>query len=87
MDTSKICYIAGGGADYGFSFIPAPEDLVIAADAGFRYLERQKIAADYIIGDFDSLSYIPQIPNLPLSPWASEKITTFFICMAEPVGA
>lgn len=69
MNTSKICYIAGGGADYGLSFIPRPEDLVIAADAGFCYLERQKIAADYIIGDFDSLSYIPQTPNVTvLSP-------------------
>ena len=64
MNTSKICYIAGGGADYGLSFIPRPEDLVIAADAGFRYLERQKISADHIIGDFDSLSYIPRTPNV-----------------------
>ena len=69
MNTSKICYIAGGGADYGLSFIPRPEDLVIAADAGFRYLEGQKITADYIIGDFDSLSYVPHTPNVTvLSP-------------------
>lgn len=85
MDTSKICYIAGGGADYGFSFIPAPEDLVIAADAGFRYLERQKIAADYIIGDFDSLSYIPQIPNVTvLSP--EKDVTDMSAAVSMGIG-
>ena len=69
MNTSKICYIAGGGTDYGLSFIPKSEDLVIAADAGLRCLERYGISADYIIGDFDSLSYIPQTPNVTvLSP-------------------
>lgn len=64
MDTPKICYITGGGTDYGLPFVPTYEDLVIAADAGFRYLEKYGIQADYIIGDFDSLDYIPQSPNV-----------------------
>lgn len=69
MNTSMICYIAGGGTDYGLSFIPRSGDLVIAADAGLRCLEHQGILADYIIGDFDSLSYVPQAPNVTvLSP-------------------
>lgn len=64
MDASKICYIAGGGADYGLPFAPGDNDLVIAADAGFDSLEKHNIHADYIIGDFDSLDYIPQSPNV-----------------------
>lgn len=69
MNTSMICYIAGGGTNYGLRFIPRSGDLVIAADAGLRCLERQGILADYIIGDFDSLSYVPQAPNVTvLSP-------------------
>lgn len=69
MNTSKICHITGGGTDCGLPFTPRTEDLVIAADAGFRTLEHHGISADYIIGDFDSLSYIPQIPNVTvLSP-------------------
>ena len=69
MDTSKICYIVGGGADYGLPFTPGEHDLVIAADAGFRSLDGCGIPADYIIGDFDSLDYIPQSLNvIRLSP-------------------
>ncbi|MCM1224597.1 MAG: thiamine diphosphokinase [Lachnospiraceae bacterium] len=69
MNASKICYIAGGGPDYGLPFTPRPGDLVIAADAGLRTLTKHGITADYIIGDFDSLEYIPQAPNVTaLSP-------------------
>lgn len=64
MNTSEICYIVGGGTDYGLPFIPRNNDLVIAADAGFRSLNGYGIHADYIIGDFDSLDYIPQSPNV-----------------------
>lgn len=64
MDASKICYITGGGIHYGPLFTPTGKDLVIAADAGLRYLKDYGIRTDYIIGDFDSLDYIPQSPNV-----------------------
>lgn len=73
MDNNKICYIAGGGANYGLPFVPRPQDLVIAADAGFCYLEEAGIKTDYAIGDFDSLSYVPKAPNVTvLSPEKDE---------------
>lgn len=37
-----------------------PEDTVIAADAGIRHLAALGIKADIILGDFDSLGYVPQ---------------------------
>lgn len=59
-----ICYIVGAGENYGLDFSPRPHDIVIAADAGLRYLEQACIGADLIIGDFDSLQHIPRHPNV-----------------------
>ena len=55
-----ICYVVGAGTNYGLDFCPGAEDYVIAADAGFRYLEMQGIPADLIIGAFDSLKSVPK---------------------------
>lgn len=59
-----ICYIVGAGENYGLDFSPRPHDIVIAADAGLRYLEQAEIGADLVIGDFDSLQHIPRHPNV-----------------------
>ena len=64
-----ICYIIGAGENYGLDFTPLPNDFVIAADAGLRYLEQCGIAANLVIGDFDSLKNLPTHPNtLALNP-------------------
>lgn len=45
-------------------FHPAKGDFVIAADAGLRLLEEKGIRPDLIVGDFDTLHYIPQGENV-----------------------
>lgn len=55
-----ICYIVGAGENYGIHFSPCADDLVIAADAGFQVLEQNGINMDLVIGDFDSLPYVPE---------------------------
>lgn len=58
---TKICYIFGAGDRTPCQIEFTEEDLVIAADGGFDYLEELGLRADYVLGDFDSvLSY-----NLP----------------------
>ena len=37
-----------------------PEDYILAADGGLRHLEQLKIRPNGILGDFDSLGYIPE---------------------------
>lgn len=65
---SGICYIVGAGDNYGIDFKPKTEDLVIAADGGYAELLKAKIRPDLVIGDFDSLGYVPaeqQLIKLP----------------------
>lgn len=59
-----ICYVVGAGDCLSLEFQPSEEDLVIAADAGLRYLEQSGIAADLIIGDFDTLENAPTGRNV-----------------------
>lgn len=61
---SGICYIVGAGDNYGLDFVPRHGDYVIAADGGLNYLEQSCIKADLLIGDFDTLQYKPDHPNV-----------------------
>lgn len=63
-----ICYIIGAGAFYGFEQMPGSGDCVIAADGGYAVCEAHGIAPHCILGDFDSLGYIPQTPNTVAVP-------------------
>ncbi len=61
-----ICYVVGAGENYGLDFTVQAGDYVIAADAGFVLLEREKIAVDLAIGDFDTMQCRPRHPNVIL---------------------
>ncbi len=57
-----ICYIVGA-ADTEELFLDASvlknDDCVIAADGGYKTLQRWEIEPHHIIGDFDSLGFVP----------------------------
>ena len=50
----KTCYIIGAGEEFQ-PFSPRTDDLVIAADGGYRYLKKNDIRPALIVGDFDSI--------------------------------
>ena len=56
----KTCVIFGA-AEFDALVAPVTEnDLVIAADGGVIHVEKLGIQPDVILGDFDSLGYVPQ---------------------------
>ncbi|MCH5251874.1 MAG: thiamine diphosphokinase [Lachnospiraceae bacterium] len=55
---SGICYIFGAGEKTDCNITLTSDDIVIAADGGYDYLEELGLRADFVLGDFDSvLSY------------------------------
>ncbi len=57
------CIIVGAGEFTPRGLKPAPDDLVIAADGGYRYLGKLGIIPHILLGDLDSLGRVP--PSLP----------------------
>lgn len=72
----KKCIIVCAGEESGFDTPINEGDLVIAADAGLKYLEKEGIKPDIIVGDFDTLEYIPKGENvIKLNPVKDETDT------------
>lgn len=80
----KICYVIGAGENYGLDFRPEPDDYVVAADGGLKYLEENNIEADLVIGDFDTLRYTPHHHNvIQLNPQKDE--TDMFSAISQGI--
>lgn len=72
----KKCYIVCAGEDCGIDFKKEKEDIVIAADAGLKYLIKYGIKPDITVGDFDTLKYVPEGENVvKLNPEKDETDT------------
>ena len=54
------CVIFCAGDFHGLAEPVTAKDLCIAADGGLRHLQQLGLEPDVILGDFDSLGYIPQ---------------------------
>ena len=67
------CFIVGAGEFTGH-YSPGEDDYVIAADAGFPALVSRGVTPDLVVGDFDSLGFTPEHPNVVLC--AAEKDDT-----------
>lgn len=63
---NRICYIIGAGEVEDIYIDRSQEYFVIAADGGYAYLEKNGIAADLLVGDFDSLGRIPEHEHIVL---------------------
>lgn len=76
----NICYIVGAGDNRATVFSPDDTDFVIAADGGLRILRERGIRIDLILGDFDSLGYVPQEGNLVLHPTHKDETDLMLAC-------
>lgn len=56
-----ICYIVGAGECSRLLLHPKKEDCVIAVDGGYEYVKEERV--NLVVGDFDSLGYVPEHPG------------------------
>lgn len=55
-----VCYIIGAWHGEEAVICPLPGDFVIAADGGYEALRSLGVEANLVVGDFDSLGYVPE---------------------------
>ncbi len=60
----KTCFIFGAGECESAEIKKNEYDIIIAADGGYETALKNGIKPDYVIGDFDSLGYIPESENI-----------------------
>lgn len=64
----RRCVIFGSGESRGAAYSPRIGDILIAADGGYNALRRRKLRPDWVIGDFDSLGFVPKGKNVRVVP-------------------
>lgn len=64
----KTCHIFCAAGFDGLLESPAGDDLILAADGGLRHLQALGLEPTGILGDFDSLGYVPQGPRVERFP-------------------
>ena len=72
----KICYIVGAADLCEIQIRRDKSDLVIAADAGYRYLAKLGLKADIVLGDFDSLGFVPDDAEIIRHPVRKDDTDT-----------
>ena len=56
----KTCYIFSAADGLPKNFEKQKDDIIIAADAGYNHLLKLNIKPDIVLGDFDSLGFVPE---------------------------
>lgn len=69
-------FIFSAGSFYGLREAPAPGDLVIAADGGYRICRTLGIVPDLLLGDFDSMDQPEDFGNILRSPVEKDDTDT-----------
>lgn len=74
----KTCYIIAAGDATEIKINKSENDIIIACDAGLRHCERNNIFPDVVIGDFDSLGFVPGNENTIVLPVEKDDTDTSF---------
>lgn len=70
------CYIIGAGKIEKINININQDDLVITADGGYMYAINNGITPDVVLGDFDSLGFVPECENLICLPTKKDDTDT-----------
>jgi thiamine pyrophosphokinase len=84
-ESARFCHIVGASEFFHQAFAPQKGDLVIAADGGLAHLRKIGAAPDIILGDFDSLGFVPE-GALVLPKEKDDTDTVFAVKLAMEKG-
>lgn len=73
-----VCYIIAAGDCEKICIQKNENDIIIAADGGLKYCERDGIIPDIVLGDFDSLGFVPETDNVLVLPVEKDDTDTSF---------
>ncbi len=71
-----VCYIIGAYRGDEAVLRPRPGDFIIAADGGYAALSKLGIKANLVVGDFDSLGYVPEAEEIVQHPVRKDDTDT-----------
>ena len=74
----KTCYIVAAGDANEFNIAKDENDIIIACDGGLEHCKNNGINPDYVIGDFDSLGFIPENNNVIVLPVEKDDTDTSY---------
>lgn len=71
-----ICYIIGAYRGEDAVIRPTAADMVIAADGGYAAANALGVKPDLVVGDFDSLGYVPEAEQVVQHPVRKDDTDT-----------
>lgn len=71
-----VCYIIGAYHGEDAVILPTSADFVIAADGGYAALQALGVKANLVVGDFDSLGYVPEAEEIVQHPVRKDDTDT-----------
>lgn len=72
----RICYIIGAYHGDDACIVPCSADFVIAADGGYAAAKQLGIKPNLVVGDFDSLGYVPEAEEIIQHPVRKDDTDT-----------
>lgn len=72
----RICYIIGAWHGEDAVIAPSLSDYVIAADGGYKAAQALGVRPDLVVGDFDSLGYVPEAEDIVQHPVRKDDTDT-----------
>lgn len=77
-EMKNICMLVGS-ADYHVSRMPdRVATYIIALDGGYAHLTKRGITPDAVVGDFDSLGYVPEFEGVTVLPRVKDDTDSFW---------